>query len=110
MTESLEVFNAVDQVRRELIRVNERISDVAERVGQVDRKVEQVNTTQIAALAVSVARGSDLPPEVILDRAEMPISEIAKTLGKTPNSVRITLHRARKKAGHAPNQRTSRNG
>lgn len=98
MTESLEIFNAVDQVRRELIRVNERISDVAGRVEKVDGKVEQVNRTQIAALAVSFARGSDVPAEVILSRAEMPVSEIAKTLGKTPNAVRVALHRARKKS------------
>ena len=110
MTESLEVFNAVDQVRRELIRVNERISDVVASVGKVDRNVEQVNRTQIAALAVSVARGSDLPPEVILDRAEMPVSEIAKTLGKTPNAVRIALHRARKKSGQVSDRRASSDG
>jgi len=110
VTESLEVFNAVDQVRRELIRVNERISDVVASVGKVDRNVEQVNRTQIAALAVSVARGSDLPPEVILDRAEMPVSEIAKTLGKTPNAVRIALHRARKKSGQVSDRRASSDG
>lgn len=98
MTESLEIFNAVDQVRRELIRVNERISDVVDRVGEVDGKVEQVNRTQIAALAASFARGSDVPSEVILSRAGMPVGEIAMTLGKTPNAVRVALHRARKKS------------
>ncbi len=96
MTESLEIFNAVDQVRRELVRMNERITDVADQVQKVDGKVEQVNKTQQAALAISLARGSDIPPELILSRV-MSVNDIGQTLGKTPNAVRVALHRARKK-------------
>ena len=91
MTESLDAYAALDQVRRELVALKKRV-DV------VDGRVEQIRVNQLATLAVALSRDTDVPPEVTCRLADMSNEAIAKLLGKTPDAVRMTIHRHHKRA------------
>lgn len=90
MPESLDAYAALDQVRRELVKLNQRIDTV-------DGRVEQIRVNQLAALAVALSRDADVPPEVTLRLADMSYEAIGKLLNKSPGAVRMVVRRYNRK-------------
>lgn len=97
MPESLDAYAALDQVRRELVRLNARVD-------AVDGKVEQLRVNQLAMLAVTLARGTEVPAEVTLRVADMSYEAIGRLVGKSPAAVRMIVQRYNKRASVAPNK------
>jgi DNA-directed RNA polymerase specialized sigma24 family protein len=99
MPESLDAYNDLDQIRRELKRLTSTVEGVGNRVEQVDHKVERSRATQLGALATALAADGEVWPEVTLSAAGMSVPDIAAALGKSENAVRVRLSRAKKKRG-----------
>jgi DNA-directed RNA polymerase specialized sigma24 family protein len=97
MAESLDAYNDLDQIRRELKRLTSTVQTVADRVEQVDHKVERSRATQLSALATALAADGEVWPEVTLRATGMSIPDIAAALGKSENAVRLRLSRSRGK-------------
>jgi tetrahydromethanopterin S-methyltransferase subunit G len=92
MPESLDAYAALDQVRRELAKLNERVTDV-------DGRVERVRVAQLATLAIALSRDSDVPAEVTLRLAGMDYDQIGQLLHKRRDAVRMTIKRYHQRAG-----------
>jgi DNA-directed RNA polymerase specialized sigma24 family protein len=90
MPETLDAFNALDQVRRELIALNERVA-------AVDARVEQVRVAQMAALAVAVSHDTEVPAEMILASGGLTDEQIGQLLNKSRDAVRMTIARHRRR-------------
>lgn len=98
MAESLDAYNELDQIRRELKRLGTNVEEVAHRVEQVDHKVDRSRATQLGALATALAEKGAAPVEVVLRAAGMSIPDIAAALGKNESAVRKQISRAKQKA------------
>lgn len=93
MAESLDAFSELDQIRRELKALNRAVETVAKHVDEVDKKVERSRTTQLGALASTMASDGDVPKAVILRATGMTVPDIAAALGKSENAVRLQISR-----------------
>jgi hypothetical protein len=97
MPESLDAYNELDQIRREIKRLGKSVDVVASRVQEVEHKVDRSRATQLGALAATLAKDGGAPPEATLRAAGMNIADIAAALGKSENAVRLSLRRARRR-------------
>jgi hypothetical protein len=88
MAETPDAFNQLDQIRRELKKLNDKIDGV-------DHKFERSRATQLGALATGFAAGDDVPPELVLSSAGMSIPDIAAALGKSEGAAAKALQRAK---------------
>jgi DNA-directed RNA polymerase specialized sigma24 family protein len=90
MAESTDAFNELDQIRREIKQLNEKVD-------RVDANVERARVTQLGALATVHAAGSDVAPEMVLHSAGMSMADIAAALGKKEGAVRRAVNRAKQR-------------
>ena len=66
---------------------------------EISKSIEHRLTIMIRLLALSVVKGRPLNEQMqILHNAGMSVGEIASTLGKTPNNVRVQLHLLKKRS------------
>jgi uncharacterized protein YoxC len=63
MPESLDAYNELDQIRRELKRLGKSVDTVGQRVEEVDHKVERSRATHLGALATALAQDGAAPAE-----------------------------------------------
>lgn len=72
------------------------------------KSIDSKMTVLSRLLALSVVKGRPLNEQMqILHNAGMSVAEIASTLGRTPNNVRVQLHLMRKKG---KNNKSEENG
>jgi DNA-directed RNA polymerase specialized sigma24 family protein len=92
MTESLPLFNEVDQLRRE---VRDMRTEVREELQKIRARVESTVTRQNAELALTLGGlgEADVPREVLLHRVGMTYEEIAAVTGAQSNTVRMRIAR-----------------
>jgi DNA-directed RNA polymerase specialized sigma24 family protein len=92
MTESLPLFNEVDQLRRE---VRDMGTEVREELQKIRTRVESTVTRQNAELALTLGSlgEADVPREVLLHRVGMTYDEIGAVTGAHPNTVRMRISR-----------------
>jgi hypothetical protein len=96
MTESHEASTDITLIRRELRRLRHDVKQVGDHVKEVDAKVERSRVTDLAALAVSLARETGDDPVLIMIDAGMRREDVCMATGLTPGTLRQRISRARR--------------
>jgi DNA-binding NarL/FixJ family response regulator len=94
MAESKDAFNQLDQIRREVKKLNEKVD-------RVDEKVDRSRATQLGALATALAPNSEVSPEIVLHSAGMSNKDIAAALNKSEETVGRHIRRWKARRGKA---------
>ena len=96
MTESYEASTDISLIRRDLERLRRDVKQVGDHVKEVDAKVERSRITELAALAVSLARETGADPALIMIDAGMCREDVCMATGLTPDTLRQRISRARR--------------